>query len=95
MVVIIGCFKKTIVSFVRELWLNVRMTIQKTDAIAVLGGSKRDAASALGVSYQAIDKWPETLSNKVADRVLAAWARRNVKNLPGPFRAAKQKPASR
>lgn len=95
MVVIIGCFKKTIVSFVRELWLNVRMTIQKTDAIAVLGGSKRDAASALGVSYQAIDKWPETLSNKVADRVLAAWARRNVKNLPGPFRTAKQKPTSR
>ena len=61
------------------------MTIRKTEAIEVLGGSTKEAAAALGVSYQAIDKWPEVLSNKVADRVLAAWTRRHVKRLPAPF----------
>ena len=61
------------------------MTIRKTEAIEMLGGSTREVAAALGVSYQAVDKWPEVLSDKVADRVLAAWTRRNVEGLPAPF----------
>ena len=61
------------------------MTIRKTEAIEMLGGSTREVAAALGVSYQAVDKWPDVLSDKVADRVLAAWARRNVEGLPPPF----------
>lgn len=62
------------------------MSIHKSEAIAVLGGSVSAAAEAMHITYQAVDKWPEVLSNKVSDRVLAAWARKNIKNIPAPFR---------
>lgn len=60
-----------------ELWYNPGMV--KSTAIALLGGSVAAAAKALGVTYQAVDKWPEDaegpLPPRIADRVVAAAAR--------------------
>jgi hypothetical protein len=54
----------------------------KSTAIAILGGSVAAAANALGVTYQAVCKWPEDsegpLPARIADRVIAASARRNL-----------------
>jgi hypothetical protein len=50
-------------------------SMKKSEAIDLLGGSVRDAASALEVSYQAVDKWPDELPRRIADRVLGAWTR--------------------
>lgn len=61
------------VAFWAELWFNCGMEKQK--AIDLLGGTVGAAARALGVSYQAVDKWPPVLSTRVADRVLGAYAR--------------------
>ena len=61
------------------------MSIRKSEAIEILGGSVSAAALAMGISYQAVDQWPETLSSRLCDRVLAAWARQHVRKLPEPF----------
>ena len=61
-----------------ELWFNGFM-LKKT-AIDLLGGTVSAAAEAIGISYQAVDKWPDELPPRIADRVLAALAR---KHLPG------------
>jgi len=44
----------------------------KTEAIDLLGGSITAAASAIGVTYQAVDKWPDELPQRIVDRVQAA-----------------------
>ena len=44
----------------------------KTKAIELLGGSISAAAKAIGVSYQAVDKWPDVLPDRIVDRVQAA-----------------------
>lgn len=44
----------------------------KTEAIELLGKSVAAAAEAIGVTYQAVDKWPEVLPPRIADRVQAA-----------------------
>jgi hypothetical protein len=44
----------------------------KTKAIELLGGTIPAAAKAIGVSYQAIDKWPDELPDRIVDRVQAA-----------------------
>ena len=44
----------------------------KTEAIELLGGTIASAADAIGVTYQAVDKWPEDLPPRIADRVQAA-----------------------
>lgn len=44
----------------------------KSEAIELLGGSVKDAALAIGVTYQAVDKWPDELPPRLADRVQAA-----------------------
>jgi hypothetical protein len=44
----------------------------KTEAIKLLGGSIASAAEAIGVTYQAVDKWPAELPPRIADRVHAA-----------------------
>ena len=44
----------------------------KSKAIELLGGTVSTAAKAIGVSYQAVDKWPDVLPDRVADRVQAA-----------------------
>ncbi|CAB3705084.1 hypothetical protein [Achromobacter piechaudii] len=51
--------------------------MKKTDAISKLGGSKADAARAIGISYQAVDKWPDVLTPRIKDRVQAAFVRRH------------------
>lgn len=50
----------------------------KTKAIELLGGSVATAAEAIGISYQAVDKWPDELPGRIADRVLAVQARKHL-----------------
>ena len=52
----------------------------KTQAIELLGGSITAAAKAIGISYQAVDKWPDDLPPRIADRVYAVWGRENMPN---------------
>ncbi len=47
----------------------------KEHAIRLLGGSVAIAAKKIGVTYQAVDKWPAELPARIEDRVLAALAR--------------------
>ena len=56
----------------------VQCRMLKTKAIELLGGSVASAAKAVGVSYQAVEKWPEALPDRIADRVLAAVARQHL-----------------
>lgn len=64
------------VALVNELWFNPAML--KAKALGLLGGSVASAAEAIGISYQAIDKWPDELPPRIADRVLAALARKHL-----------------
>jgi hypothetical protein len=58
------------------MWFNGGMnTMTKTDAINTLGGSIKSAAQAIGCTVQAVYKWPDVLSPRVADRVVAAKTR--------------------
>ena len=50
----------------------------KSQAIELLGGSTGSAAAAIGISYQAVDKWPEVLPGRIEDRVLAACVRKEI-----------------
>jgi len=50
-------------------------TITKTQALAMLGGSAKTAAHAIGCTVQAVHKWPDVLSARIADRVIAAQTR--------------------
>lgn len=50
--------------------------MRKAQAIKLLGGSIALAAKEIGVSYQAVDKWPEKLPARIVDRVHAAIARK-------------------
>lgn len=59
-----------------ELWFNVRML--KTKAIELLGGTVSAAAEAIGISYQAVHKWPDDLPDAIADRVVAAIAKKHL-----------------
>ncbi len=54
----------------------------KSKAIEALGGTVALAAGKVGVTYQAVDKWPEVLPPRIADRVLAAIAK---ERLPRPL----------
>jgi hypothetical protein len=51
--------------------------MRKNDAIHILGGSTQKAADALGVTYQAVKVWPETLPLRIADRCIGAYVRKN------------------
>lgn len=55
--------------------------MHKTKAIELLGGNVTAAAAAIGISYQAVDKWPDILPARIADRVYAVIARREFPNL--------------
>jgi hypothetical protein len=50
--------------------------MRKSKAIELLGGTVASAAQAIGISYQAVEKWPDPLPDRIADRVQAAIARR-------------------
>ena len=56
--------------------------MRKEYAIKLLGGSTASAAEALGITYQAVSKWPENLSSAISDRVIAAVARADPKSWP-------------
>lgn len=63
----------------------------KAKAIELLGGTTASAAKEIGVTYQAIDKWPDELPPRIADRVLAAVAR---KHLPASLTGDAPEPAA-
>ena len=42
----------------------------KSKAIELLGGDVASAAATMGVTYQAVDKWPDELPDRIAQRVL-------------------------
>jgi NaMN:DMB phosphoribosyltransferase len=50
--------------------------MNKQEAIKLLGGTTSAAADAIGVTYQAVRKWPDELPQRIADRVEAAISRR-------------------
>lgn len=57
--------------------------MNKHQAIEQLGGSVSAAARAIGCTYQAIDKWPDELPPRIADRVQAAlWRRQQAEQAP-------------
>ncbi len=51
--------------------------MEKTQAIQMLGGTIESSAKAIGISYQAVSKWPEVLPPRISDRVIAAYARKH------------------
>ena len=52
--------------------------MHKKKAIELLGGTIVLAADAIGISYQAVDKWPDELPDRISDRVLAVLARKHL-----------------
>lgn len=50
----------------------------KTDAIRLLGGSPSSAAREIGISVSAVSQWPDVLPASIADRVIAAIARKKL-----------------
>jgi len=66
----------------------VRM--DKTNAIEILGGTAASAASAIGITPQAFGQWPDVLTRRLEDRVIAAIARRRLP--PEAFRPAPDRP---
>lgn len=66
----------------------------KAKAIELLGGSTASAAKEIGISYQAVDKWPEDLPPRIADRVLAAVARKHMPPSIAEALAEEAKPAA-
>ena len=63
--------------------------MDKKKAIELLGGTTVSAAKAIGITASAVSQWPDQLPGRIADRVLAALAKRHLaKEL-----AAAEKPA--
>ena len=58
--------------------------MKKQTAIELLGGTISLASKAIGVSYQAVNKWPDELTARVEDRVWAALARISDKQKSKP-----------
>ena len=56
----------------------------KAEAIQHLGGSIPAAATAIGVSYQAVNQWPEVLPARIVDRVQAALYRKQQAEATAP-----------
>lgn len=50
----------------------------KSQAIELLGGTVGSAAEAVGVTSSAVTQWPDELPARIADRVLAALARKHL-----------------
>ncbi|MBX3634025.1 MAG: hypothetical protein KF683_01280 [Rubrivivax sp.] len=50
----------------------------KSTAIKMLGGTPTSAAAEIGVSPSAVSQWPDVLSRRIEDRVLAALARKHL-----------------
>ena len=64
--------------------------MRKAKAIELLGGTITAAAELVGITYQAVEKWPDPLPDRISDRVLAALARKHLSpeliggDVPGP-----------
>lgn len=56
----------------------------KTEAIELLGGSAAIAADMMGVTYQAVNKWPHVLPLRISDRVLGVCVRKG-REIPARF----------
>ena len=52
--------------------------MRKSQAIEFLGGSIGAASETLGISYQAVNQWPDVLPIRIADRVLGACVRNGI-----------------
>lgn len=52
--------------------------MQKSEAIALLGGSVAEAAKAIQIKSSAVSQWPEVLPPRLQDRVIAACVRRDI-----------------
>jgi len=52
--------------------------MEKYFAIKALGGTAVSAASAIGITPQAFGQWPDVLSRRLEDRVIAAIARKRL-----------------
>lgn len=63
--------------------------MNKLKAISLLGGTRAQAAAAIGVTKQSVSQWPDVLPRRIADRVQAALWRAN-----NPPADAREKPAS-
>lgn len=61
----------------------VQWRMRKSEALELLGGSIPAVADAIGVTYQAVDKWPDELPKRIADRVQAALWRKSQGIAPG------------
>lgn len=54
-----------------KAWCNQAMN--KQQAIDMLGGKPSKAAKAIGITPQAVNGWPEELSDRIRDRVELAF----------------------
>lgn len=50
--------------------------MKKSEAINLLGGTAASAAKEIGITIQAVNKWPDPLTDAIRDRVQAALYRR-------------------
>ena len=56
--------------------------MNKNQAVKVLGGSLKSAAEAIGITVQAVSAWPDELPKTIADRVEAAYHRKEGRSVP-------------
>ena len=59
--------------------------MEKQKALEMLGGTVAAAASAIGITYQAVADWPDVLSDRIADRVYAAIGRKEMTEKQPPL----------
>lgn len=52
--------------------------MRKEKAIELLGGTPTAAAEQIGITVSAVTQWPDDLPDRIADRVLAAIARKHL-----------------
>lgn len=50
--------------------------MEKKEAVALLGGTRRSVAEAVGCTVAAVNQWPDVLTDKIRDRVQAALYRK-------------------
>lgn len=60
--------------------------MNKALALSFIGGTPKRAAAAVGITSSAVSQWPDELPDGLEDRVLAAWTRKHIKNIPEPFK---------
>lgn len=52
--------------------------MNKAHAIKLLGGTNAAAGERIGITAQAVSQWPDPLPPAIADRVVAALARKHL-----------------